>query len=117
MVAVTISAPFTWSGVQSGWRARICAAIPETTGAENDVPDIQMYPGATRRSGNVVASVLADGTGPIIQRPGAPSSGFAKPSAVAPKDVHGAALSSARETVSAMSDAPTVITNGSFPGA
>ena len=40
--ALTISAPFTWSGVHSGWRERIVAAIPETTGAANEVPDIHM---------------------------------------------------------------------------
>src|SRR3954453_3953938 len=37
--AVRISAPFTWSGVQLGCRASICATVPETTGAANDVPD------------------------------------------------------------------------------
>ena len=35
-------APFTWSGVQVGFFAKIDAAIPETTGAANDVPDIHM---------------------------------------------------------------------------
>ena len=39
---LAISAPFTWSGVKPGCRARICAAAAATTGAENDVPDIQM---------------------------------------------------------------------------
>ena len=39
---LTMSAPFTWSGVHSGWRERIVAAIPETTGAANEVPDIHM---------------------------------------------------------------------------
>ena len=39
---VSMSAPLTSSGVQSGWWARICAAAPETTGAANEVPDIQM---------------------------------------------------------------------------
>jgi hypothetical protein len=38
--AVFISAPLTWSGDQSGWRARIWAAAPATTGAANEVPDI-----------------------------------------------------------------------------
>src|SRR6266567_4736305 len=37
--AVTIRAPLTWSGVQSGWRARMSAAAPDTTGAANDVPE------------------------------------------------------------------------------
>ena len=44
---VSISAPLTWSGVQSEWRASRSAAIPETTGAANDVPESCMYPGAT----------------------------------------------------------------------
>ena len=39
--AVSISAPFTWSGVQVGCAARTAAAVPETTGAANEVPDIQ----------------------------------------------------------------------------
>ena len=37
-----ISAPLTWSGVNSGCLARICAAAPEITGAANEVPDSWM---------------------------------------------------------------------------
>src|ERR1700730_3316374 len=37
-VAVTMSAPFTWSGVQSGCCAISSAAAPATTGAANEVP-------------------------------------------------------------------------------
>src|SRR3954452_12565979 len=40
--AAFISAPFTWPGVQSGWRASTWAAAPATIGAESDVPDIHM---------------------------------------------------------------------------
>src|SRR4051794_25170868 len=40
--AVSIRAPFTWSGVKFGCRARICAAAPATAGAENDVPESWM---------------------------------------------------------------------------
>ena len=40
--AVSMSAPLTWSGVHSGWRARIWAAAPATTGAANDVPESSM---------------------------------------------------------------------------
>jgi hypothetical protein len=40
--ALSMSAPLTLSGVQFGFLARIRAAAPETTGAENDVPDIHM---------------------------------------------------------------------------
>src|SRR5581483_2294356 len=38
-VAVSIRAPFTWSGVQFGCWSRIVATAPETTGAANDVPE------------------------------------------------------------------------------
>ena len=37
-LAVSISAPLTWSGVKFGCRARMFAAAPATTGAANDVP-------------------------------------------------------------------------------
>jgi hypothetical protein len=37
--AVSISAPFTSSGVNLGCRARMSAAAPATTGAANDVPE------------------------------------------------------------------------------
>jgi hypothetical protein len=39
---VTSRAPFTWSGPQLGCRARICAAVPATIGAANDVPESWM---------------------------------------------------------------------------
>ena len=42
VVGGLISAPLTRSGVQSGCRARICAAAPATTGAAKEVPDIHM---------------------------------------------------------------------------
>ena len=41
-MAFSISAPFTWSGAEPGFRASICAAAPATIGAENDVPLIHM---------------------------------------------------------------------------
>jgi len=56
--------------------------MPLTTGAANDVPDIHIQPGATTRSGKPSASVESVGTGPTIIRPGATTSGLAKPSAV-----------------------------------
>ena len=37
--AESIRAPLTWSGDQFGCRAMICAAVPDTTGAANDVPE------------------------------------------------------------------------------
>src|SRR5919198_6242687 len=37
--AVSISAPLTWSGVQFGCSASSTAAVPETTGAANEVPE------------------------------------------------------------------------------
>src|SRR5438309_6001844 len=51
-----------------------------------------------------------------MYRPGAETSGLANPSAVYPYDDHGGLKSSARETVSLISTAPTVMTNGSLPG-
>jgi hypothetical protein len=39
---VNIKAPFTWSGVKFGCRARICAATPATSGDANDVPESWM---------------------------------------------------------------------------
>jgi len=62
--AVSISAPFTWSGVHSGCSASRRAAVPATIGAAKDVPDIHMYPGATTRSGSAVGSVDPGVTGP-----------------------------------------------------
>src|SRR4029453_405746 len=52
-----------------------------------------------------------------MYRPGAATSGFAKPSSVWPQADHGAGLSSYRSVVPPRSIAPTAITNGSFPGA
>jgi hypothetical protein len=40
--ALSMRAPLTLSGVQSGWWAMTRAAAPETTGAEKEVPDIHM---------------------------------------------------------------------------
>ena len=50
-------------------------------------------------------------------RPGATISGLVEPSAVTPNEEKLARRSSATSTVSLVSDAPTVITNGSLPGA
>ena len=81
-VAVAISAPLTSSGVQVGCSARSLAAMPLTTGAENEVPDIHIQPAPTTRSGKVCASTESFGTGPTIILPGATSSGLANPSPV-----------------------------------
>ena len=43
-LAETMSAPLTWSGVQSGCWASSIAAAPATIGAEKDVPLSCMYP-------------------------------------------------------------------------
>ena len=80
--ALSIRAPLTWSGPQPECRARSCAAIPETTGAANEVPDIHMYPVPTVRSACSVSIVEPSGTAPFMYRPGAPRSGFEKPSSV-----------------------------------
>jgi len=80
-----ISAPLTWSGVSAGRSASTSAAIPETIGAESEVPERVMYgpPGVLSSwPGRSAASVESEGTGPTIARPGAESSGFEKPSSV-----------------------------------
>jgi hypothetical protein len=59
--------------------------MPETIGAESEVPESLRYaPPAVWMSCPFpsAASVESAGTGPVIPRPGAPSSGFAKPSYV-----------------------------------
>ena len=63
------------------------------------------------------ASVEALGIGPVIARPGALSSGFAKPSYVYPQADHGATLVCSVFVELCRSSAPTVTTNGSFAGA
>src|SRR5689334_4269357 len=83
--AFSISAPFTWSGVRFGLTVSSAAAMPETIGAEREVPESVMYvPLGARRTcfGFSVVSVEPAGTGPVIARPGALSSGFANPSGV-----------------------------------
>ena len=108
---------FTWPGVHPGCSPSTASAAPETIGADSDVPDIHMYPGETMRAGAAAGSVAASGTGATIQRPGAEMSGFRKPSPVWPYADQGAATSSAVPSVPFVSSAPTVMTNGSLPGA
>src|SRR4029453_6120925 len=62
----SISAPLTWSGVNSGCRARICAAAAEITGAAKDVPESWMYPGATSLSACSTVNAEPAGTGPTM---------------------------------------------------
>ena len=62
-------------------------------------------------------SVVVGGSAPTMWRPGASSSGLANPSCVRPLEEKLALRSSAVARVSALSVAPTVIANGSLPGA
>src|SRR5438034_4884005 len=64
--AVAISAPLIWSGPQLGLRAMICAAIPATIGAANDVPESWMYPGEPMLLAFCDASVEVIGIGPTM---------------------------------------------------
>jgi hypothetical protein len=80
--ADTISAPLTWSGVHSGWRARTCAAAAATTGAANDVPESSIVLYGLTLAGRSIMSVALLGTAATMYRPGAASSGFANPSSV-----------------------------------
>src|SRR6266545_1468009 len=82
--ALSMSAPLIWSGVNVGCRATIWAEAPATIGAANEVPDRRMYPGDTTWSGRSSGRVAVAGTGPIMYRPAAASSGLRKPSFVYP---------------------------------
>src|SRR5262249_9745051 len=80
--APSIRAPLIWSGVHDGFRARICAAIPETIGAANALPDSGVWRGPTMFAAFCTASVELIGIGPTMKRPSADTSGFEKPSFV-----------------------------------
>src|SRR5918999_5363591 len=69
------------------------------------------------RSGTVLAIVPSIGVGAIMYRPGAETSGFAKPSIVLPRADQAGTVSSLGSEVPFWSSAPTVMTNGSLPGA
>ena len=58
--------PLTWSGVSPGVRARICAAMPEITGAANDVPESSTQPLAWILSAFWLASVEPIGIAPTM---------------------------------------------------
>src|SRR5919108_1926423 len=69
------------------------------------------------RSGTVFAIVLSIGAGAVMYRPGAERSGLVKPSIVFPYADQLGSVSSLGSDVPFWSSAPTVITNGSLPGA
>src|SRR4051812_45454774 len=64
--AVRISAPLTGSGVQLGLRASICATVPATTGAANEVPDSWMRSLPTMFWGFRPVIVPVGGIGPTM---------------------------------------------------
>ena len=107
----------TWSGVQSGWRSSIRAATPETTGAAIEVPPARMYWPSTTHVGQRLVKALSGASVETMWAPGAPMSGFSKPSCVAPTLDHSVGASSPRHAVPLSSIAPTVSANGSLPGA
>ena len=97
--------------------------IDGVSASDMDVPDMRKYTGAsgsrpaTTRSGNSWSSVLPGERRLTIRRPGATTSGFARPSTeVGPRDDHDASESSAVVAVPLSSTPPTVITYGSLPG-
>src|SRR6266849_7685144 len=99
------------------------ATTPVTIGAAIEVPERRKYAGtsgsspATRRSGSRTSRVLPGDRKLTIFRPGAATSGFARPStAVGPRDDHDARASPTVVAVPLSSIAPTVITYGSLPG-
>src|SRR3954447_13013922 len=74
--AVRMRAPFTWSGVQLGCRASICATVPETTGAANDVPDSWIRSVPIKFAAFSVVIDEPGAIGPTMYRPGAATSGL-----------------------------------------
>src|SRR3954447_18268788 len=74
--AVRMSAPLTWSGVHSGCRASMLAAVPATIGAENDVPESWIRSVPTMFPGFSAVIVEPAGIGPTMKRPGAETSGL-----------------------------------------
>src|SRR5690242_17127431 len=81
------------------------------------VPFNRICAAPARTEGYVSYRLLSDTLFETIPCPGASRSGFAKPSYhVGPRELYGATLSSARETVSAPRSAPTVIADGALPG-
>src|SRR5215210_4488776 len=71
---------FTWSGVQSGWRWRIRATVPATTGAAIEVPPARRYCPPTMQLGHSVLYALLGARVETIRAPGAATSGFMTPS-------------------------------------
>jgi hypothetical protein len=116
-LVVCMSAPFTWSGVQFGCRARSWAAIPATTGAANEVPDSRRYVPATMFDGKSWRSFEFAGAGASMYRPGATRSGRTNPSYDRPYEEKGAIRSSPVTAVSLVSAAPTTMKNGLWAGA
>src|SRR6266850_3044915 len=116
-VAVPFKRAFTCAGVSVGLPSSISATTPVTTGAAIDVPERRKYAGtsgsspATSRSGSSRSSVLPGERRLTTFRPGATTSGFARPSTgVTPREDHDASASSTIVAVPLSSMPPTVIT-------
>ena len=111
-----MSAPLTWSGVQSGCMPSRSAAMPETTGAANDVPESSMpllhdRVRTLRREARAGRDPLDDV--PAGRRDARASRSRRPCSRTRPRCVDVVASGSA---IPLSSSAPTVITNGSFAG-
>ena len=111
--------------MSAGLACSISAIVPLTTGEAMLVPLIERYGSVAvgtvphnRMSGLVLKSVLPAAVSDSMPTPGATMSGLVwKSSAVGPRELKPATLSSPRSTVPLWLDAPTVITHGALPGA
>src|SRR5207247_10481788 len=106
-------------GFRLGFLCSSRAAAPLATGAAIDVPLRRMCaPSGVTRSGYLTASSALDAdSGATIFRPGATRSGLARASCVLPRPLNEQTLSSSSLSVWLSSRQPTVMTNGSLPGA
>src|ERR1019366_4941901 len=109
---------FTWSGVSQGYFCRTSAAMPLTTAAACDVPDIVYSTSlAARYWLNVVERRSSSSMIPRMCPPGATTSGLTKPSVVGPVEENEQSLSSVgSEGVELSGIAPTARAYGLFPG-
>ena len=113
-------------GVSAGLACSISATVPLTTGAAacwcrsgSGTADttVGTVPGS-RYAASVVYNVLPERSSDSMPTPGATRSGLAPTStAVGPRELNVAIVSSERSTVPMWLDAPTVSTHGAFPGA
>src|SRR5947209_8238889 len=115
--AVNIRAALTAFGVIDGFFWSISATAPATTGVAMLVPLILIYEEPIRNCGKLFARVEPELMAATTCDPGAVISGLIRCStAVGPRELYVATVSSERSSVPQVVMAPTVITAGSLPG-